>query len=138
MELIGSPEGHKWGHKAATRRDLKKEEIAQVHEGKEGGPEGRSPRTAEDDNDEARGQCFLFVFVLPCLAAGAQNPGECTFDFCALREDGCTFDLDTFSRSPARSCGPLSGQWSKPADLRRIFGAGPGIKWCAQCDVSQR
>jgi hypothetical protein len=42
------------------------------------------------------------------------------------------------SRSPTRSCSPLSGQWSKPADLGRIFGADPGIKWCAQCDVSQR
>jgi hypothetical protein len=31
-----------------------------------------------------------------------------------------------FSRSPTRSCGPPSGQWSKPAGTRR----------CAQCSVS--
>jgi hypothetical protein len=72
-------------------------------------------------------------------ASGAHNSGECTFNVCALREDGCTCDPDALSCSPARSCGPLSsGQWSKPADIGRIFGAGPGIKWCAQCDISQR
>ena len=40
------------------------------------------------------------------------------------------------SDTPVREVG--WGQWSKPADLGRIFGADPGIKWCAQCDVSQR
>jgi hypothetical protein len=72
-------------------------------------------------------------------AASAHNPGEGTFNFCALREGGCTCDLGASSRSSTRSCSPLSGQWSKPADIiGRIFDAGPGIKWCAQCDVSQR
>jgi hypothetical protein len=36
MELIGSPEGNKRGHKAATRRDLNREERERVHEYKEG------------------------------------------------------------------------------------------------------
>jgi hypothetical protein len=59
MELIGSLEGNKRGHKAATRRDLKREERAWMHEdketkSKEGGAEERRPRTAEDDDGEAR------------------------------------------------------------------------------------
>jgi hypothetical protein len=54
MELIGSPEGNKRGHKAATRRDLKREERARINEDKEGGAEERRPRTAEDDDGEAR------------------------------------------------------------------------------------
>jgi hypothetical protein len=33
-------------------------------------------------------------------AAGARNPGECTFNFCALPEDGFTFDRGAFTRSP--------------------------------------
>jgi hypothetical protein len=71
-------------------------------------------------------------------ASGAHNPGECTFNFCTLREDGCTCGPDASSYSSTCSCSPLSGQWSKPVDIGRIFDAGPGIKWCAQCDVSQR
>jgi hypothetical protein len=48
------------------------------------------------------------------------------------------FDRGAAFCSSTRSCNPRSGHWSKPADLRRIFGADPGIKWCAQCGVSQR
>jgi hypothetical protein len=72
-------------------------------------------------------------------AFGAHNPGECTFNFCALREGGCACGHGASSCSSTRSCSPLSGQWSKPADIGRSFDTEcPGIKWCAQCDVSQR
>jgi hypothetical protein len=46
------------------------------------------------------------------LAASAHNPGECTFNFCALREDGRACGLGASSRSSTRSRSPLSGQWS--------------------------
>jgi hypothetical protein len=51
----------------------------------------------------------------PASGAHAHNPGECTINFCALREGGCTCGLEASSRSPTRSCGPLSGLWSKRA-----------------------
>jgi hypothetical protein len=56
-----------------------------------------------------------------------------------LREGGCACGHGASSCSSTRSCSPLSGQWSKPADIGRSFDTEcPGIKWCAQCDVSQR
>jgi hypothetical protein len=86
-------------------------------------------------------------------ASGAHNPGECTINFCALREDGSTCVPGASSCSPARSCGPLTqrpvvearGHW---ADFRcsrcrpwhevvRAVRCLPAVRH-RRCDVSQQ
>ena len=53
---------------------------------------------------------------------------------CALStsEPAADLILAPSFRSSTRSCGPLSGQWPKPADTRRVFEADPRTTWCAQ------
>jgi hypothetical protein len=69
-------------------------------------------------------------------AGGTHNPGQCTFTFRALqrRLSGLiVVPLPAAPRAPA-ALSAASGQ--SPRTLGGIFGSDPGIKWCAQCDVS--